>query len=301
MNATTRILVIDDAAYVLKDIEITLLNSGFDVITAQNGVQGLKLLRTFPDTICAIVLDRVMPIMDGMELLNIIRSDEVLKLIPVIILTSLSSPKEIQEGIAAGAFYYIVKPYDRGTMVAIVTAAVDHYHQVRIMQETVRRADHVLDQLERGTFFCRTIDEATLLANTLAKGFPDPPNVVNGLMELLLNAVEHGNLGITYSEKTELLIANEWRSEVDRRLQLSQYKHKRVEVRFERRLSSVEVTIRDDGNGFNWVKYLDIDPERACDPNGRGIAMARLMSFDSMRYLGNGNTVHVVVSAPSPS
>jgi hypothetical protein len=43
--------------------------------------------------------------------------------------------------------------------------------------------------------------------------------------------------------------------------------------------------------GFDWQKYLEISPERAYDPNGRGIAMARMISFDSVEYRGLGNEV----------
>ena len=50
-------------------------------------------------------------------------------------------------------------------------------------------------------------------------------------------------------------------------------------------------TIRDEGAGFDWTGYLDFDPERALDPNGRGIAMSRLMSFSALDYRGKGNEV----------
>jgi hypothetical protein len=53
----------------------------------------------------------------------------------------------------------------------------------------------------------------------------------------------------------------------------------------------------DQGAGFDWQRYLDFDPERATDPNGRGIAMARLMSFESLSYSGCGNCVVATVRA----
>ena len=50
-------------------------------------------------------------------------------------------------------------------------------------------------------------------------------------------------------------------------------------------------TIRDGGPGFDWRAYLEFSPERAFDPNERGIALARQMSFSSLEYQGNGNIV----------
>jgi hypothetical protein len=57
----------------------------------------------------------------------------------------------------------------------------------------------------------------------------------------------------------------------------------------------VQIRIRDQGQGFDWTPYLDFDPERAFDPHGRGIAMARLSSFDDLEYLGDGNEVLATV------
>jgi hypothetical protein len=56
------------------------------------------------------------------------------------------------------------------------------------------------------------------------------------------------------------------------------------------------MTVQDEGVGFDWEKYLQFDPERAFDPHGRGIALANKMSFDSLTYLGNGNTVEVKIN-----
>jgi anti-sigma regulatory factor (Ser/Thr protein kinase) len=54
-------------------------------------------------------------------------------------------------------------------------------------------------------------------------------------------------------------------------------------------------SIVDEGQGFDWRNYLDLDPRRAFDPNGRGIAMARSLSFESMEYNERGNEVRVTI------
>jgi hypothetical protein len=55
------------------------------------------------------------------------------------------------------------------------------------------------------------------------------------------------------------------------------------------------VCIKDQGDGFDFEKYLDMDPARAFDTHGRGIAMSRMLSFDSLDYRGCGNEVEVTV------
>src|SRR5271165_5222811 len=53
--------------------------------------------------------------------------------------------------------------------------------------------------------------------------------------------------------------------------------------------SELRVRIKDQGKGFDWRQYLEIDPERATHPHGRGIATSKLMSFSSVSYTGCGN------------
>ncbi len=141
----------------------------------------------------------------------------------------------------------------------------------------------------------RTLQEATELAALLAALHPDPDRVVIGLTELLVNAVEHGNLGITYREKADLLDRGDLGAEIDRRLALPAFASRRVRVTLRRAPDSISTWIEDEGDGFDWRPYLDVDPERSLDLNGNGIAIARGMSFDDLTYHGRGNLVVAVV------
>jgi anti-sigma regulatory factor (Ser/Thr protein kinase) len=154
--------------------------------------------------------------------------------------------------------------------------------------------------LEYGVFRCRTLAESRDLASGLARGCPDPKRVVLGLQELLTNAVEHGNLGISYADKTRLVLENRWADEVEHRLTQPGYGQRTVTVTLAREAGDITLTIQDQGDGFDWRKYLEFDPERAFDPHGRGIAMARMMSFDALEYQGNGNTVVLKIAKTAP-
>lgn len=147
------------------------------------------------------------------------------------------------------------------------------------------------DEGDHATHEVRTIPEARDLAVSLAAAYPDPDRAVVGLTELLVNAVEHGNLGITYREKSELLERGELEREIARRLSLPALAARRVKVIFRREAEQLTTSIEDEGDGFDWRPYLDYDPERALDPNGHGIAIACGMSFDDVTYVGRGNVV----------
>jgi len=123
----------------------------------------------------------------------------------------------------------------------------------------------------------------------------NPERTVSGYSELLINAVEHGNLGITYAEKSKLLAEGKWADEVEHRLHSAANADKRVEVVLDKVADSLKVTISDQGQGFDWKKYMQFDPDRAFDLHGRGIAMTKVLSFDQLEYLGKGNSVVATV------
>ncbi len=149
--------------------------------------------------------------------------------------------------------------------------------------------------LESGTFQFRTPEEARNLAMLLAHAYSDADRVVTGILELTLNAIEHGNLSIGYKEKSRLIEDDKLEEEIARRLSSPPYSSRVATAKFSRRPHELSLQITDQGNGFDWKKYLDFDPERAFDTHGRGIAMANKVSFDRIEYCGNGNQVTTVL------
>jgi len=71
------------------------------------------------------------------------------------------------------------------------------------------------------------------------------------------------------------------------------YAERVARVRFSRDAGAVTIHIADQGEGFDWRPYLEFSAARAFDPHGRGISMARMVSFDSLEYQGRGNEVVV--------
>ena len=181
-------------------------------------------------------------------------------------------------------------------MPTIVRTAVKDYSRQVELQQTIKEASNTLTMMEEGRFTYRTVEEGKVLASMLAKATDEPDRVILGLTELMINAVEHGNLGITYEDKSMLNDNGSWMDEVLRRLTLPEYSERYVTVGFERNERHITFTISDQGDGFDWEKYIEISPERAFDTHGRGIAMAKTISFSNIEFLGCGNKVRATVS-----
>lgn len=295
----TRILIVDDNRVDRELLRVHLQKDGYQTEQVEDGATAWATLQRDPQRFDVVLLDRSMPGMDGLQLLAMMKEHARLRLTPVILQTALASREQIMEGIRAGAYYYLTKPYDPEVLLTIVETAARDHSERKQLQQTVRRGLQVLKLLREAVFVIRTIDQAKDLGAILANTCPDPFNSVIGITELLVNAVEHGNLGITYEEKSELCANGEWEEEVKRRLALPEFAGRHVEVRFERDESEIRFTIRDQGRGFDWKRFLDVDPQRAFDNHGRGIAMARRLSFDAVEYRGSGNEVVGRVRLPS--
>ncbi len=292
-----RVLIVDDEAINLEILtEYFADEPGFTLQTAENGEAAWEILQAPDNRFDVILLDRMMPGLDGIALLHRIKAEARLVDIPIILQTAAISPAQIREGLEAGAYYYLTKPYRRDALLAIVHAALAEAANHDALRRTLKQHLDSLQFLERGDFSIRTVDEAGQLAAFIAKACPNPDNAVLGISELLVNGVEHGNLGLSYQDKSRLKREDRWQAEVERRSDLPENRDKRVSLSFERTAEQITLTITDEGTGFPWEQFLEIDPARAFDPNGRGIALARMLSFSSIHYAGCGNIAVATIS-----
>jgi DNA-binding response OmpR family regulator len=115
-----QILVVDDNYELVRGLRGTLLDEGYEVYTAVNGLEGLKAARRYhPDL---IVLDIAMPIIDGLEVCRQLRQDETMSKIGILFLTSHSSVEERVAGLEGGGDDYLSKPFDLNEFKARVKA-----------------------------------------------------------------------------------------------------------------------------------------------------------------------------------
>ncbi|HEV7257685.1 MAG TPA: response regulator [Bosea sp. (in: a-proteobacteria)] len=120
MRQPPKILVVDDMADNVDIVRARLERLGYDVIVASNGEEALETTRSaLPDL---VLLDVMMPKLDGMEVVRQLKADPTLPFIPILLLTARSDPKDIVVGLDSGADDYLTKPIDNATLVARVQA-----------------------------------------------------------------------------------------------------------------------------------------------------------------------------------
>lgn len=151
------------------------------------------------------------------------------------------------------------------------------------------------DEVEMCRLSVRTLYDAKAAAFYLSNFYPEPERVLLGIHEIIINAVEHGNLGISYYEKSDLIESGRWMEEVEERLTQEHFMYKEVEIEFLIDNSEIKLRVKDQGEGFNWNEYMEISGVRARDKHGRGIALSKELSFDRLHYMGCGNEVNCVV------
>lgn len=291
------ILVVEDEPIGMELLLGELRAHGYTTLAAETGAEAWGMIERHRDKLDAILLDRLLPDMDSLNLLHRMKRDARLAHVPVIMQTSLDGEADIADGMRAGAYYYLTKPFEPANMLAIVRAAVRDWNDYLQLKHELRQTHDILDHLERAEFWFRTQREARDLATQLAHIAPNPERVVLGLTELMLNAVEHGNLGIGYREKSALLADDALATEVELRLAMPKFADRRARLSIERQSDAIVFAIRDEGAGFDWAPYVEMSPARAFDTHGRGIAMSRLISFDHIEYRGRGNEVVCRVAA----
>jgi signal transduction histidine kinase len=116
----TRVLIVEDSATQARALEIVLTSEGFEVETASDADSALARLREKP--VDLVVSDIIMPGISGYDLCRKVKSERRTKDIPVILLTTLSDPLDIIQGLESGADNFITKPYDPNYLVARVNA-----------------------------------------------------------------------------------------------------------------------------------------------------------------------------------
>lgn len=294
-NHSNTVLVIDDEEVNVSIIELGLETEGYQTIPAFSGHDGWNLLQQHKDQIKAILLDRMMPEMNGIDFMKKLKADPQTAHIPVIMQTAAAEKEQVVEGIQAGVYYYLTKPYEEDVLLSILKAAINDHANYISLQDEVNNFKNKLDMVKESYFEISKPDEALYLANHLANFCPQPKDAVLGISEILLNAIEHGNLEISYNKKSDLIKMNKLEEEIAHLLTLPEYASRKAHVSYKRDDEKIVITIKDDGKGFDWEEYLEIDPSRATHNHGRGIALSRMRSFDKLEYKGCGNEVECTI------
>lgn len=293
-----KILAIDDEPNNLEIIEGFLRIGNFtdyDVIKCGCAEDGYRILTQSYKDIDVIILDQMMPGMSGFDLVELVKKQENLKRIPIIMQTASDDKVQLVEGFKLGIYHYLTKPYLPSVFNAIVRGAIDNHNKHRELSVALANSKVLYDCINNASFKINNLEQANKISVSLAQLFPVPEKVVLGISEILVNAIEHGNLNISYEEKSELNLKSQWKQEVEKRLDSPEYKDKSVTIEFKKTEDEIILSVQDQGNGFDYKRYMEFDPSRSTHNHGRGIAFANNISFDRLEYIGNGNHVNCIV------
>lgn len=292
-------LVVDDEDAVRGTVSFVLSNAGFNVVEAANGREAVELVNKGGVTVDVIVSDLNMPVMNGLELSRHNFDNWGL---PFVVCTAVPDARFALKLLKHGVQDFVVKPIDRGALVAIVRAAIMrnllakfesdqaavHPGNVSDISVPAKRTQVLvgLDWIrEKSLGYFSTRDQSKFLSHTL---------------EFLLNALEHGSLRISEKEKTDLLNQGKFDEAVREREAVCSATIK-IEVVVLKR--EILVRITDGGTGFDYKKYLNMSDDNILErlemPNGRGILMAKTF-FDSIEYDNGGSSVLLIKKAPPP-
>ena len=134
-NHKTRIMIVDDDPHTLEILRRWLHREGYVTVSAEDGPSCLKALEGEPVEV--IVLDVMMPGMDGLEVCERLRQNEVWREIPVVLLTAKDDMETRSRGMALGVSEYLTKPVNKQELFARLAAQVHARELARRMKQTV--------------------------------------------------------------------------------------------------------------------------------------------------------------------
>lgn len=156
-----RILVVDDGAVNRKLLERLLIQEGHSVATAVDGVDALALLAQDPDAFDVILLDILMPVLDGYAVLTKLKEDEATQHVPVIMISAVEDVASVARCIQAGATDYLVKPFNPLLLQARLSSSLSEKRLRDVEREYLRQVDVLTDaavSLEEGSFSPSQLD-----------------------------------------------------------------------------------------------------------------------------------------------
>lgn len=286
-----RVLLVEDDRASLLAIESQIAELGYAVETASNGAEAYAMLKEDAARADIVVSDRMMPVLDGLALTRRIKREAEMRHIPVVLLTGAAETADISAGIEAGAFYYLTKPPAPALVASVLASAVQEVERQAQVRTQVGAHQAAFANMQLARFTLTRPQEVEPVVSMLASMHSDPEKAIQGIFELVQNAIEHGVFRLGLVKKSELVQKGDLKAELARRAQDPVYAHGRIEATGMRREDGLVITVKDNGPGFNWRPFMGTDPSRSSAVCGRGITRAANFTFARLSYNETGNVV----------
>lgn len=287
------VLVISEDARVLDEIRTGLSSKGFSIRTARGSRKGLSsFLKLKPDFVILNFSPR-----SGLSLMtlgDICGADPHAR---IIVIGSCTDDSFAMECIRHGAMDYVREPLQMSDIVQSIQRINNRRRLLRMISEPdvdcVHEEDKVLIFGNDTTKLPYVINQAVHNAEVVCG---DIPMLKTALCEIVLNAIEHGNLEITMEEKAQATSTGEYSELLSDRIRDSRYAARTVTVRIHMNRDELVYSVTDQGNGFDHKTRLSSDL-RVHGGSGLGLFLARNF-FTSITYNDCGNSVTLVYRRP---
>lgn len=283
-----KILVIEEESVIRAALSEELKSRGHDVLLARSGIEGLEILeKEKPD----IVLTDVQT--PGKRGINVLHQIKVIEPeAKVVVMTGPGSDKKVVEALRDGAIDYLKKPVDFRDLYEVVRkfASVETREVNRefVLEESKRIV--MRNQIDK---VWGVVNQLLMCAENVC-GRAKTQELELSLYEILINAIEHGSLEITFEEKCQAIENNTYDALLGERLANPAYSQRRVTIDYRMIPGELHYLVKDEGKGFDWRSLPCPDPSTSLlVPCGRGIFLARIY-LDRVEFNEKGNEVHLV-------
>ncbi len=193
MNKRKKVLIIDDEKDILEFVRFNLEQENFDVITSIDGFQGLNLVREqHPDI---IILDLMLPNIDGLDICKIIKNDSKISTIPIIMLSAKSAESDVVIGLELGADDYMTKPFSVKELIARIKVHLRKSQNIQ-NDKLIKCGDFQLNINQRVCLFKGKQMDLTFLEFEVLKLLMSHPGWVFSRSQIM-NATRDGAYAVT--------------------------------------------------------------------------------------------------------
>lgn len=287
-----KVLIAEDNAASRLYLKDTLETQGYHSRVAENGLEALEIFKKWkPDLVLS---DIKMPKMDGLKFLEEIRKMDTDTI--VVMITAYGSEEYAIQALRSRANNYLKKPIQHSELLLLLekyASIIESYDLTQkefgavIKPELSRVIDNDMKMVPK-------VVSRLILETGRAFNKEQRLDIRLGLFEVLMNSIEHGNLGITFEEKYDALKGERLKQLYKKRLGDPEYSDRRVTIDFKPDKTGCEWLIKDEGKGFNWQIALERADQTydLLELNSRGVLIIQY-HFDEVEYLGSGNQIRV--------
>ncbi len=289
MTLKGKILIIDDNLDLLEYLQEFFIIYNYEVILAENGKTGIAKFEEYKPDI--IITDMRLPDISGDKVVKEIKKKN--RDVPIIVITGYSDQKMIINAMKNGAIDLLKKPFKPKDLHYLINKIESLFKKIKLkLSLDIFKWDKKYLQIGNDIGVIPYVIDSVLANSSYL--FENDYFIRVGLQEILLNAIEHGNLNISYEEKHEVLENGNYKTFLTERMLNPLYKDKKVGIKIFSNNEYLKIIISDEGNGFDVNSIPNPnDPENLLGESGRGVLLA-MNSFDEVNYNKKGNEVSLI-------